>query len=165
MIKVTTNVDASWHSVDIDENMTLRECLEEHGGYYDDCEITLNGCCVSLDDLGKTFASLGYDGTPNYDKCYLLRSPKLLGNEDFTNHEAFMAYHWIKNNRDKLIERLLTITEGTRKVSFAWKVARTLMLAAAYAGLAYNSVPWYMYLGVTCVAFTWGFSEFFADYE
>lgn len=165
MINVTINVDAIWREIDIDENMTLRGCLEEHGGDYDNCEITLNGCRVSPDDLDKTFASFGYDGTPNYDKCYLLRSPKFLRNEDFANHEAFMAYHWMKDSHDKLVERLLCITEGTRKVSFAWKVARTLMLAAAYAGLAYNAVPWYMYLGVICVALTWGFSESFADYE
>lgn len=77
---------------------------------------------------------------------------------DFTSDDAYAAFQW-------RMECILNIIERNRKVSFAWKVARTLMLAVAYFGLACNSVPWYMYLGVACVAFTWGFSEFFADYE
>lgn len=165
MITVIVNNRTSCREIDIDENMTLRAFLTAYVSDCANCLVAINGSSLTYDDLDRTFASFGYDGTPGHDKCFLTRAQKTLSEGDFISHEAYEAYQWGQRDQQETVKLLLDIVERDRKVSFAWKVARTLMLAAAYFGLACNSVPWYMYLGVTCVAFTWGFSEFFADYE
>lgn len=163
MIKVIVNNNAKAVSVDIDENTTLRECIEAQGSNYSSCVITLNGCYLEPGDLDRTFASFGYDGTYNHDKCYLTRSAKRLSKEDFTSNEAYLAYKHQQEENRKRTAHLLDVVEGQRKTSFVWKAARTVSLTVMAFLMSQIGSPWYHYIVLLITAWSWGLSEVFAE--
>lgn len=76
MLKVTTGNNMKRTTVFVDENTTLKECLEANEVDYTRGTVHLDSAPLGPGDLNKTFASLGYDGTPDHDKCYLLNVVK-----------------------------------------------------------------------------------------
>lgn len=76
MIRVTTGNNINREHVVIDENTTLRACLESKGIDYSRGSMMLDGCNLKPGDLNKTFADFGYDGTPGHTSCYLLSMVK-----------------------------------------------------------------------------------------
>ena len=59
MIKVTVGNNVKRESVIIDENTTLRSCLEANGVDYTRGVMHLDGSSLNPGDLDKTFASFG----------------------------------------------------------------------------------------------------------
>lgn len=76
MIKVTVGNNVNRSAVIIDENTTLRACLEANNIDFARGSMNLDGSSLGAGDLNKTFKDLGYDGTPGHDKCYLLNMVK-----------------------------------------------------------------------------------------
>ena len=73
MIKVTVGNNVKRESVIIDENTTLRACLEANGVDYTRGVMHLDGSSLNPGDLDKTFASFGIT-----EKCFLLNVVKLI---------------------------------------------------------------------------------------
>jgi len=71
MIKVTVGNNVKREAVIIDENTTLRSCLEANGVEYARGSMTLDGSTLNPGDLDKTFAHFGIK-----DKCFLLNVVK-----------------------------------------------------------------------------------------
>lgn len=71
MIKVTVGNNLKRESVIIDENTTLRSCLEENGVDYTRGVMHLDGSSLGPGDLDKTFAQHGIT-----EKCFLLNVVK-----------------------------------------------------------------------------------------
>lgn len=76
MIKVTIGNNVKREAVLVDENATLRSVLEDNGIDYTAGVMNLDGCSLKPGELNSTFKELGYDGTPEHDKCYLLNVVK-----------------------------------------------------------------------------------------
>lgn len=76
MIKVTVGNNVKREAVIIDENTTLRDCLEANGVDYTRGVMHLDGSSLGPGDLNKTFAEFGYDGTDGHGKCFLLNVVK-----------------------------------------------------------------------------------------
>ncbi len=71
MIKVTVGNNIKRESVIIDENTTLRTCLEDNGVDYTRGVMSLDGASLKPGDLDKTFADFGVT-----QKCFLLNVVK-----------------------------------------------------------------------------------------
>ena len=71
MIKVTVGNNLKRENVIIDENTTLRSCLETNGVDYTRGVMHLDGSSLNPGDLDKTFASFGIT-----EKCFLLNVVK-----------------------------------------------------------------------------------------
>lgn len=71
MIKVTVANNMKRKNDLVDENTTLRECLENNEIDYSRGLLHLDSAPINPGDLNKTFAQLGYDGTPGKDRCFL----------------------------------------------------------------------------------------------
>ena len=67
MIKVTIGNNVKRDHVLVDENTTLRACLEANGIDYTRGTMHLDGSTLAAGDLDKTFASFGIA-----EKCFLL---------------------------------------------------------------------------------------------
>jgi len=67
MIKVTVGNNLSRKNVVIDENTTLRACLEENDVDYGSGVIHMDGSSLRPGDLDRTFKDMGIS-----EKCYLL---------------------------------------------------------------------------------------------
>jgi len=71
MVKVTVGNNIDRKSVIIDENTTLRACLEDNNVDYSKGSMTLNGSTLGPDRLDETFADLGVS-----EHCFLLNVVK-----------------------------------------------------------------------------------------
>lgn len=71
MIKVIVGNNVKRESTIIDENTTLRACLEENGIDYTRGAMHLDGSALAPGDLDKTFADFGIT-----EKAYLLNVVK-----------------------------------------------------------------------------------------
>ena len=71
MIKVTIGNNVKRESVILDENTTLRSCLEVNNIDYTRGVIHLDGCSLNPGDLDKTFADFGIT-----EKCFLFNVVK-----------------------------------------------------------------------------------------
>ena len=71
MIKVTVGNNVERKPVFIDENTTLRDCLESNGVDYTRGVMHLDGSSLNPGDLDKTFASFGIT-----ERCFLLNVVK-----------------------------------------------------------------------------------------
>ena len=71
MIKVTIGNNVKRESVIIDENTTLRSCLEQNDIDYTCGMMHLDGASLNPGDLDKSFADLGIT-----DRCFLLNVVK-----------------------------------------------------------------------------------------
>lgn len=71
MIRLTIRNNTSPITVTVDENTTVRDALDQNGVDITGAFISMDGCAVAAGDINKTFASFGYDGSENHDKCYL----------------------------------------------------------------------------------------------
>lgn len=71
MIKVTVGNNVKREAVIIDENTTLRSCLEANGVDYTRGVMHLDGSSLNPGDLDKTFQQLGIT-----EKCFLLNVVK-----------------------------------------------------------------------------------------
>lgn len=71
MIKVMVGNNIDKKRIVIDENVTLRSCLEENGIEYTRGMMHLDGATLRPGDLDKTFADFGIT-----DKCFLLSVTK-----------------------------------------------------------------------------------------
>ena len=67
MIKVTVGNNVKREAVIIDENTTLRSCLEANGVDYTRGVMHLDGSSLNPGDLDKTFQLFGFT-----EKCFLL---------------------------------------------------------------------------------------------
>ena len=67
MIKVTVGNNVKREAVIIDENTTLRSCLEANGVDYTRGVMHLDGSSLNPGDLDKTFQQFGIT-----EKCFLL---------------------------------------------------------------------------------------------
>ena len=76
MIKVTIGNNVKHEDVIVDENLTLREVLENNGIDYSVGTMNLDGSSVKPGGLNSTFKELGYDGTEDHNRCYLLNVVK-----------------------------------------------------------------------------------------
>ena len=76
MLRVTVGNNLKRNVVLIDENTTLKACLEEAQIDLSRGIIHLDSAPVEAGGLNKTFAELGYDGTPGKDKAFLLSVTK-----------------------------------------------------------------------------------------
>ena len=72
MLRVTVGNNLKRNVVLVDENTTLRECLESNEIDLTRGTMHLDSAPLGAGDLNKTFAELGYDGTPGKDKADLL---------------------------------------------------------------------------------------------
>lgn len=88
---------------------------------------------------------------------------RLLREEDFTNHEAYLAYkHQQEECREKILH-LLYFVENQRKTNFAWKIARTVSFIVMAFLMSQIGSPWYHYIVLLITAWSWGLSEVFAE--
>jgi len=71
MIKVTVGNNVKRESVIIDENTTLRNCLEANGVDYTRGVMHLDGSSLNPGDLDNSFSSFGIT-----EKCFLLNVVK-----------------------------------------------------------------------------------------
>lgn len=71
MIKVTVGNNMKRESVIINENTTLRSCLETNGVDYTRGVMHLDGSSLAPGDLDKSFADFGIN-----EKCFLLNVVK-----------------------------------------------------------------------------------------
>lgn len=71
MIKAVVGNNADKKRVVVDENVTLRSCLEENGIEYTRGMMHLDGATLRPGDLDKTFADFGIT-----EKCFLLSVTK-----------------------------------------------------------------------------------------
>lgn len=71
MIKVTVGNNVKREAVIIDENTTLRSCLEANGVDYTRGVMHLDGSSLNTGDLDKTFQQFGIT-----EKCFLLNVVK-----------------------------------------------------------------------------------------
>lgn len=71
MIKVTVGNNVKREAVIIDENTTLRSCLEANGVDYTRGVMHLDGSFLNPGDLDKTFQQFGIT-----EKCFLLNVVK-----------------------------------------------------------------------------------------
>lgn len=71
MIKVTVGNNVKREAVIIDENTTLRSCLEANGVDYTRGVMHLDGSSLNSGDLDKTFQQFGIT-----EKCFLLNVVK-----------------------------------------------------------------------------------------
>lgn len=71
MIKVTVGNNVKREAVIIDENTTLRSCLEANGVNYTRGVMHLDGSSLNPGDLDKTFQQFGIT-----EKCFLLNVVK-----------------------------------------------------------------------------------------
>lgn len=71
MIRVTIANNMKRTTVLIDENTTLREVLETNEFDVSKGLLHLDSAPINPGDLNKTFAELGYDGTPNKDRAFM----------------------------------------------------------------------------------------------
>lgn len=71
MIKVTVGNNVKREAVIIDENTTLRSCLEANGVDYTRGVMHLDGSSLNPSDLDKTFQQFGIT-----EKCFLLNVVK-----------------------------------------------------------------------------------------
>ena len=71
MIKVTVGNNVKREAVIIDENTTLRSCLEANGVDYTRGAMHLDGSSLTPGDLDKTFQQFGIT-----EKCFLLNVVK-----------------------------------------------------------------------------------------
>lgn len=71
MIKVVVGNNVDKKRVVVDENVTLRSCLEENGIEYTRGMMHLDGATLRPGDLDKTFADFGIT-----EKCFLLAVTK-----------------------------------------------------------------------------------------
>lgn len=55
----------------VDENTTVRRAFEEQGIDFSRGTISIDGATLGAGEINKTFADLGYDGTPGNDRCYV----------------------------------------------------------------------------------------------
>ena len=76
MVKVTVGNNVKRETVIVPKETTLRACLESAGIDYTKGTMHLDGSSLNPGDLDKTFLELGYDGTDNANKCYLLNVVK-----------------------------------------------------------------------------------------
>lgn len=76
MIRVTIGNNLKRNAYNLDSDTTLRAALEQAGIDYTVGVMNLDGSSMNPGDLNKTFADLGYDGTENHDKCFLLNVVK-----------------------------------------------------------------------------------------
>ena len=71
MIKCYVGNNVSKKAAIVDENITLRDCLEQNGVEYGVGQLHLDGSALSPGDLDKTFADFGIT-----EKCFLLSVAK-----------------------------------------------------------------------------------------
>lgn len=72
MIQVTVGNNVKREKITIDEHETLRAALEGAGVDPASGVMHLDGASLNPGDLNRTFAELGYDGTPGKDSAFLL---------------------------------------------------------------------------------------------
>lgn len=80
MINVVIGTTLKRKSYNLDPNTTLKAALDaaksDTGIDYTTTMVTLDGASLEAGALNKTFADLGYDGTPHHDQAYLLAVQK-----------------------------------------------------------------------------------------
>lgn len=76
MVSVTVGNNVNRVTTIINENTTLRTCLEENGVDYTRGALHLDGSTLQPGALDKTFKDLGYDGTDGHNRCFLMSVAK-----------------------------------------------------------------------------------------
>lgn len=76
MLHVTIGNNLKRKAYNLDPNTTLKTALEMAGIDYTTGTSTLDGSPLGAGELNQTFASFGYDGSENHDKCFLLNVVK-----------------------------------------------------------------------------------------
>ena len=71
MVQVTMGNNVDRKRIPVDENITLKQALEDNGFDYTRGVMHLDGASLEAGDLNKTFAELGVT-----DRCYLLSVQK-----------------------------------------------------------------------------------------
>lgn len=71
MLNLRIGNNANTESFFMPETYTIREAFEEAEIDYAGKTVILDGAAVGAGGLNRTFADLGYDGTPGHDKAIL----------------------------------------------------------------------------------------------
>lgn len=71
MLRVTMSNNLKRKVVLVDENTTLRATLEQNEFDVNKGLLHMDSAPINPGDLNKTFAELGYDGTPGKDSCFM----------------------------------------------------------------------------------------------
>ena len=71
MINITIAINMKRETVLADEYSTVREVLESKHFDITKGLLHMDSAPINPGDLNKTFAELGYDGTPNKDRAFL----------------------------------------------------------------------------------------------
>ena len=71
MIRITAMTNMKRSTVFVDENETLRKALTDAGIDYTKGMMCLDSAPLNPGDLNKTFAEMGYDGTPGKDTAFM----------------------------------------------------------------------------------------------
>lgn len=71
MLRITIANNMKRETVLVDESSTLREVLESK--HFDTTKglLHMDSAPINPGDMNKTFAELGYDGTPGKNTCFL----------------------------------------------------------------------------------------------
>ena len=76
MIQVTVANNVKRSSPIVDENMTIRQVMEQEGIDYSRGITSLDGSPLQPGDLNKTFASFGYNSEEGHNRATLLNVVK-----------------------------------------------------------------------------------------
>lgn len=71
MLRITMANNMKRETVLVDENSTLREVLESKNFDTTRGLLHMDSAPINPGDLNKTFAQLGYDGTPGKDRVFM----------------------------------------------------------------------------------------------
>lgn len=71
MLRLTIANNMKRANVLVDENTTLREALESNEFDFSRGLLHLDSAPLQAGELNKTFADLGYDGTPGKDRAFI----------------------------------------------------------------------------------------------
>lgn len=71
MLRVTIANNMKRDTALVPENTTLRAALESKGFDVTKGILHIDSAPINPGDLNKTFAELGYDGTPNKDRVFM----------------------------------------------------------------------------------------------
>lgn len=71
MLRITIANNMKRTTALVDENTTLREVLESNEFDASKGILHIDSAPINPGDMNKTFAELGYDGTPNKDRAFL----------------------------------------------------------------------------------------------
>lgn len=77
MIRVTIKDNVRRLETTIDENTTVGAVLDANEVDYSRGLIQISGSTLAAGEINKTFADLGFDGTPGHERPYVMVTEKL----------------------------------------------------------------------------------------